>query len=339
MQGEPMGQPDVSLIICTYNRAPLLRGAVQDLVRQETEGRFSFEILVIDDGSTDETSQVVHEVMGEAHVPVRYAHTEGRGIAEARNRGISEARGKWLAFFDDDQLAEPDWLKQLLLVAFEAGAVCVAGIRELKLPEGSAPHLGPVARSLLGEQVYRGKPAIIKGRNNPSSGTFLISRSLLDSIGPFSARLSTRGLDVGGEDFDYMIRTRRSGYPVWSAPSAVTYHLIPSYRLTYPYLKWVSLRWGSQLAQIDYRYKGRIATLGLCTARAVQAVSINFPLLVVALLKNDRSEQLDRKLLLWRALAYVRQYACMVLPRLFDPDLFSSALEFRQERGAFGPKL
>jgi glycosyltransferase involved in cell wall biosynthesis len=331
-------RPDISAIVCTYNRAQQLRGALMDLMRQQTEGRFSFEVIVIDDGSTDETSRVTHEIMAKSSIPIRYAPAEGKGICEARNRGISEAKGDWIAFFDDDQLVGPDWLKQLLLVALDTGALCVAGTRELRLPEGSAPNLGPAARSLLGEQVYRGRPGIIKGRNNPYTGTFLISRKLLNSIGPFSTCLSARGLDMGGEDFDYMVRTRRAGHSIWTSPLAVTYHVIPSYRLGYAYLRWVSLRFGAQLAQVDNRYEGRVRTFWLCAARAVQAILINLPLQLVSLLRNDRAAQLDRKLLLWRATGYTRQYLCTVLPRLFDPERFSPALEFRQERGAFGPK-
>ena len=104
----------ISVIVPTYNRCEMLADALASLFRQETNGEFSYEIVVVDNASTDATKAVVQQAAAEAPAPVRYVHHDVPGDAPPRNRGIAEARGTWIAFFDDDQLAAPDWLLQLL---------------------------------------------------------------------------------------------------------------------------------------------------------------------------------------------------------------------------------
>ena len=105
----------------------MLRAALESLTRLRTQPEFDYEVLVVDDGSTDETARVVQSVMDTSVVDIRYLRQENRGIAGARNTGVFHARGSWVAFFDDDQLAEPDWLVHLLAAASSSGADCVGG--------------------------------------------------------------------------------------------------------------------------------------------------------------------------------------------------------------------
>ncbi len=93
----------ISVIIPTYNRAAFLREALESVCAQtyfHDKGNGSFEILVIDDGSTDETEEVA---LGIGHA-VRYERQEHQGVSRARNRGLSLANGEWIAFLDSDDL-------------------------------------------------------------------------------------------------------------------------------------------------------------------------------------------------------------------------------------------
>ena len=112
----------MSVIIPTYNRADLVKQAVDSVLRQTVS---DYEIIVVDDGSTDHTRQVLESVTP----PVRYLFQKNRGFAAARNRGIAESRGEYLAFLDSDDLFEPRLL-EAVLATFEAhpeaGAVCSA---------------------------------------------------------------------------------------------------------------------------------------------------------------------------------------------------------------------
>lgn len=122
-----MESVDISVVICTYNNALMLRGALDSVISQQTNGMFSYEVVVINDGSTDETNTVVDEVTARASVPVRRVNISGGGYTEAMNTGVREARGRFIAFCDDDELPEPKWLKELFTVVRETGDQVVGG--------------------------------------------------------------------------------------------------------------------------------------------------------------------------------------------------------------------
>jgi glycosyltransferase involved in cell wall biosynthesis len=103
----------VSVVIPTYNRARLLEGALAALAGQELPRSFEWEILVVDNNSTDSTARVVAEFAKTTSIPVRCVFEPAQGLARARNRGIREARGAIVAFCDDDVLPARDWVAQL----------------------------------------------------------------------------------------------------------------------------------------------------------------------------------------------------------------------------------
>ena len=102
-----------SVIVCTHNRADLLTSVINQLRSQDYPAA-SFEIVVVDNCSTDRTPEVVERLMAEPGVPVRYIAESRPGITFARNRGAEVARYPYLAFLDDDCSVGPDWLSQLV---------------------------------------------------------------------------------------------------------------------------------------------------------------------------------------------------------------------------------
>lgn len=102
-----------SVIVCTHNRAALLPRAIGQLRAQDYPVD-AFEIIVVDNGSTDHTPQVVGRFVAEPGVPVHYVAESRPGITVARNRGAEVARFPYIAYLDDDCSIEPDWLSQLV---------------------------------------------------------------------------------------------------------------------------------------------------------------------------------------------------------------------------------
>jgi glycosyltransferase involved in cell wall biosynthesis len=94
----------ISVIIPTYNRESQILGAVNSVIKQTLK---PFEIIVVDDGSTDKTAEVLTPLMGR----INYIKTVNRGVSATRNRGILEARGEWIAFLDSDDTWEPSKLE------------------------------------------------------------------------------------------------------------------------------------------------------------------------------------------------------------------------------------
>ncbi len=96
----------VSVIIPTYNRADLVCESINSVFAQSYR---DFEILVVDDGSTDNTAEVLRPLAAQGLI--RYIHQNNGGEASARNKGILEAKGRYIAFLDSDDLFEPEKLE------------------------------------------------------------------------------------------------------------------------------------------------------------------------------------------------------------------------------------
>ena len=322
----------LSVVICTYNRADSLRTALETVLGQDTAAGFDFEIVVIDDHSTDHTRDTVVDLAQRAPALRHVANENAKGVVGARNMGIAAAQGQWIVFFDDDQLAAPDWLAGLVAVLRGNGAKIAGGARRLDLAPEQLTAMGPVCRSLLGENLYDGPPVVMRGKELPTTGNLLIAKEVFDRVGEFG-----KGLDISsGEDAELIGRARASGFEVWTAPNAMVAHMIPAYRTTTPYFRWVSLRWGTHFAQIDAKRRGVYMVLLLALARVAQAVLVRMPQRLLASARGDNARALDARCLIWRAEGYARKVLYLLSPRLFAQKAFLDELEFRNERQMFG---
>lgn len=104
---------DVSVVIPAYNQEHRLKRAVESVLRQRMQPR---EIIVVDDGSTDRTRYVVHELSARSAIPVFYQYQCNKGPAAARNRGIGAAAGEYVAFLDSDD----EWQRDKILLQYTA---------------------------------------------------------------------------------------------------------------------------------------------------------------------------------------------------------------------------
>ncbi len=304
--------------------------ALESLICQETDGAFSYEVLIIDDASTDGTRSAVSKLSQSSRVPIRYVLAEGKGIAYARNRGLQESCSEWVGFFDDDQLAEPTWLKELFACASEMKTGCVGGKRLLLLSQEYIASLSRTARKLLGEIDFGNKPKKCGRKEFPAAGNALLKRSIFDTVGQFD-----ESLRQGGEDIELAQRMRTASLCTWYTPAAVVRHMIPEYRLKEEYLVWNSQRAGDCFAYRDYLEWGLMKTALACFARIGRAILINVPGLVWAYLRADEARLLEQKCLLWRAVGYAVQTLNLALPWPFLQERFVSRLEFRKERQMF----
>ena len=106
-----MGIPYISVVVPTYNRKKVLAKCLAALVEQDFD-KSKYEIILIDDGSTDGTDKLIKEVADKALCEVLYLRNDHMGSASARNRGIRSSKGQFILFIDDDIIANPNLIKE-----------------------------------------------------------------------------------------------------------------------------------------------------------------------------------------------------------------------------------
>lgn len=293
---------DLTVIVITYNRADMLARALESLLRQETDGNLAFEILVVDDGSTDRTAALVKQLARTTTQPeLRYVRQDNGGIASARNLGAAKARGAWLAFFDDDQLAAPRWLIELYATAKDQKLYCVGGPVLLQLPPSPPIVLGPKTRGILGEKVV-GNLRRKSPKNALGTGNLLVHRSLLEQVGGFDPALRK------GSDTDFFWKIDRAGASLGIAPKALIYHIIPESRLQPAFLKGVCQRMGAASAHIQMKYEGPLKVALASLFRFGIAYVRDIPLIIYYTLTNNRPLRLDYRTSLWYTMSFLQYF-------------------------------
>jgi len=281
---------DVSIVVCTYNRADMLRDALRSLARLRLPAGIAAEILVVDNASKDHTPRVVDEVARESALPVRYVRESQQGVVHARNRGVAESRGEWIAFFDDDQLADPDWIAELLDTAIEKQVRCVGGYVALKLPDGCDRNPAPFCRVLLGETLGRNSPRAYDHRFTPGTGNLMVHRSVFDEVGLFDPAYQQRG-----EDTDLFQRMLAAGIGGWFTSRAKVHHVTPAERMTDEYLLRLCRLMSQGMAEDESAASGPWKYPLVWTARLVQLLAVMLPRRIAAFLRRDREAALGAR--------------------------------------------
>jgi GT2 family glycosyltransferase len=269
-----MSRHQVSIVVCTFNRAAMLRDALESLRAMKTPAIDSWEIVIIDNGSTDDTRSVCAEYLQIDKPLIRYVYEPRPGISAARNRGVTEAHGEWIAFFDDDQLASETWIDALFRFAAAHSPCCVAGEVGLKCEwEGAIDF--PLNRSLstvLGASRIVLKPEQLVRRRLPGAGNVIVHRKVFERVGKFDETLAE-----GGEDNDFFRRARQAGFACWLIPNASVEHRIPLERMKFSELQQAAQRMGWYLGRIQAFEEGAVMTLISLGLRTIYHLSTTVP--------------------------------------------------------------
>lgn len=242
----------ISVLICTYNRSHSLETALESLRETHVPEGLRWEVLVVDNNSTDETAAVVARFVADGSIPVRHIRETEQGLSFARNRGIREAAGEIVAFLDDDVVVGREWLAHLASAFETYAADCVGGPARLDpaMPrphwwrpefDGKIGHFDRGAAVIVSRDVGDGMIGI--GAN------VAFRRDVFDRLGLFRAELGrTRQRLYMGDDLDLVNRVRRSGGTAVYAPGAVVEHRPELSRLTKEYLR----RWYTYYGEWDF---------------------------------------------------------------------------------------
>jgi GT2 family glycosyltransferase len=243
-----------SVVIPVYNQASLTRQCLAALVASPPEVA-ELELVVVDDASSDSTSQVLADYEGRVRV-VR--NERNLGFAGACNRGAANASGEWLVFLNNDTIPQPGWLDALLRYASGRDGIGVVGAK-LLFPNGRVQHAGVVfAKSQAPHHIYAGfpadHPAVNKSREYQvvTAACALIRRELFEDAGAFDTAFVN-----GYEDVDLCLRLRRLGHEIHYCHESVVSHLESATRdyLADPANFRLFLeRWSGDVYQDDFRY-------------------------------------------------------------------------------------
>ena len=202
-----MEKPLVSVIIPVYNGAKYIAEAIESVCVQNYE---PFEIIVVDDGSTDDTPSVV-----QSFKDIRYMRQENNGCAAARNNGITESRGKLLAFLDaDDYWAANKLHVQVGCLLNNPGIGYTLG-RQRNFLESGIDRPFWLREELMLEEHTGFLP------------TLVIHRRIFEKVGPFNTNFRI------SSDVEWFCRVKDAGIPMMVVPEVVLYRRIHSSNLSY----------------------------------------------------------------------------------------------------------
>ncbi len=223
----------VTVAIPTYNRADFLRQTLAGVVTQQFP-RDHFEILVIDNNSSDHTRAVVDEFAA-AHPAPRYLHEPQQGLDHARNRAIAEARGEIILFADDDIVVQPDWIAQMAvpILADPARRIGAVGGEVIPVfPDG----LPEWVREWHAPLAFRTDTGPLGTRDSPMGANLAFPQWVFEQLGTFHTGLDrAAGNYFSGGDSEMIRRIRAAGLEVWFAPAAAVKHQLPANRTTFRY--------------------------------------------------------------------------------------------------------
>ncbi len=247
---------DFTVIICTYNRSGNLQSCLQHLVNQQGVEQIDWEVLIVDNNSSDDTRQEVERLAAELPIKIRYAFESKQGLNYARNTGVQSSDGKYFCYVDDDILVSQDWLAALYN-ALESNDADAVGGRihldpDIKLPLWVTPEV----RGFLGYQDYGEESFRMDGvQKYPYGGNMSFNRRVVEKIGLFNPKLGRKGEGrkrgelFKGAETDYFHRLAASGdVRIFYEPRSIVYHQILSHQLEPKYFLTIHYNAGFQRA-------------------------------------------------------------------------------------------
>ncbi len=209
-------RPTLSVIVCTRNRSPALAQLLDSLTRLGIPRGLSWELVVVDNGSTDGTALLLDSFA--CRLPVRRIFEGRKGLSRARNAGLAAAQGAILAFTDDDCIPSPDWLSNVVREFEHYPELAGLGGRvELHDPR-DFPITIRTSRTREALTSAHQLPALMVGCN------MAFRRQTVDAVGEFDVTLGAGTPAGSAEDTDYLYRALLLGLRIEYVPEVLVAH-------------------------------------------------------------------------------------------------------------------
>lgn len=233
-----------TVLIATYNRAKLLDETLTWLARTNVSGDLRWDVLVVDNNSTDGTRAVVERHVHTFPVSLRYLFEGRQGRSSALNAGIAAARGIALAFTDDDVRVAEGWLQAAVTPLLEEPDIAYTGgpvrpIWEIPPPAWLDLTRGDLWGTIAIQDHGDVPVGYERARKVPLGANMAVRAEVFRVTGPFRADLGRSGgrTVMGQEVPEWLIRARAAGFSGRYVPAMVVHHHIPAARLTKRYFR------------------------------------------------------------------------------------------------------
>lgn len=229
---------DVSIVIPTFNRAPLLRNALESVCALSIPPGILIECIVVDNNSSDDTRSVV-EHFSRAHTSflVRYVLEVRQGLNHGRNAGLTESSGEWTVFLDDDMLVAPGWIEAFAAAVSSLATDIVTG-PVAPMFEGEVPPwcVPPVLASVTSSYSLRGPDVRVlhenEGHEIPGCN-FAVRTKFGRRVGGFHPDLDRAGeAMLAGGDFEFAMRIAKAGGRACYVPGCQIRHLVSAKKMS-----------------------------------------------------------------------------------------------------------
>ena len=220
--------PHITVCICTFKRPVMLRKLLDSLTQQRTNERFTLSVVVTDNDRERSAECVVTDYASEGAVAVVYRCEPRQNIALARNEAVRHASGNFIAFIDDDEFPDPDWLATMLAACERYEAAGVLGPVK--------PHFDEQPPRWVIDGRFCERPEHPSGRvmrwEECRTGNLLFRRRIIEGVGEvFAPQFGT-----GGEDKDFFMRMAAAGHVFRWCNEGVVHELVPRERWTRGYM-------------------------------------------------------------------------------------------------------
>jgi glycosyltransferase involved in cell wall biosynthesis len=237
----------ISVIICTYNREKYIEESIVSILNQSVIN-YKVELVIINNNSTDSTHEICSALLLKyASKNIIYHIEREQGLSISRNRGIELSNGEILVFIDDDAIAHPHFLQEIINsystdLTMQASGGRIYPRFESKEPKWMSPFLLPLM-SVIDKGNKKRK---FRGASYPIGANMAFRRSIIKDIGLFNVNLGRTGATLlGGEEKDFFNRMKERKFNVYYLPFACVHHIIPDSRLDPKFLKKLGLGIGS----------------------------------------------------------------------------------------------
>lgn len=291
--------PDISVIICTWNRSNLLRNTLQSLNEQTNYEQQNIEVIVVDNNSSDDTKKVIYEAVPYWKLgKLRYAFELRQGKQFALNHGIRLSKNEILVFTDDDILFPKDWISNISRV-FEDETLDMAGGKTIIIwPNSGKPTWYDTSMMAILGGVDIGDERLSPPPSGyaPAGGNLVARRCLFDRVGGFSEALFRY------EDYEFGLRCARAQVNIAYEPLLVVYAPVASACLTKRYFR----RWSFAAGITDVGLRDTSTAYFLFAPRWMYRQLVeDFFFLISRYIFVEESVAFSRELRLWRTLGEI----------------------------------